>query len=184
MALGGLAAKRLSGKSLPFGEEEKAREVPLTPPGSLSVEDFYRRCTACQLCIAECPNHVLRPSEDLERLMQPEMGFGRGFCRPECTRCSELCPTGAIRRIGREEKTQYHVGTAQVAPERCLVATGQSHCGKCAQACPSGAIRMVRSEDGARRPVVAEEVCTGCGACEYLCPVKAITVQGKNEHLA
>lgn len=162
------------------------REVPLTPPGSAGVKDFYRHCTACQLCIAECPNNVLRPSGKLERLMQPEMGFEKGFCRPECTRCSELCPAGAIKKISREEKTQYHIGTARVNPDLCLVASGKGHCNKCVQACPSGAVKYVKAEDGRRMPVIAEEICTGCGACEYLCPVRpvsAITVNGKYEHL-
>ena len=163
------------------------REVPLTPPGSKSVKDFYRHCTACQLCVAECPNNVLRPSGDLERLMQPEMSYEKGFCRPECTRCSELCPTGAIRKIGQEEKTQFHIGTARVNPETCLMATGKSPCGKCVQACPSGAVKLVKTEDGQRIPVIAEEICTGCGACEYLCPVRpisAITVNGRYSHEA
>ena len=161
------------------------REVPLTPPGSAGVKDFYKHCTGCQLCVAECPNDVLRPSTDLERLMQPEMSYEKGFCRPECTRCSELCPSGAIHKISREEKTQYHIGTAHVNPEVCLLATGTGICAKCLQACPSGAIKMVKF--GERHiPTVAEEVCTGCGACEYLCPVRpisAITVNGRHQHV-
>ena len=180
------AAKKVDGglaDILP--KQAPERETPVTPPGSQSVKDFYRRCTACQLCVAECPNNVLRPSGSLDRLMQPEMSFEKGFCRPECTRCSELCPAGAIRKIGREEKTQYHIGTARVNPELCLEATGQSACGKCAQSCPSGAIQLVPSGEH-RIPAVAEEVCIGCGACEYLCPVRpisAITVNGRTQHI-
>ena len=161
------------------------RETPVTPPGSQSVRHFYQHCTGCQLCVTDCPNNVLRPSGDLDRLMQPEMSFEKGFCRPECTRCSELCPAGAIKKITREEKTQYHVGTARVNVDLCLVSTGKSHCGKCAQSCPTGAVTMVR-EGELRRPVVAEEVCIGCGACEYLCPVRpisAITVNGRSQHI-
>jgi len=181
------AAKKVDGgfaELLP--KQAPEREIPVTPPGSASVKDFYRRCTACQLCVAECPNNVLRPSGDLEHLMQPEMSFEKGWCRPECTRCSELCPAGAIRKISREEKTQYHVGASHVNLELCLSASGQSSCGKCAQACPSGAIQMVKNEEtGLLFPVVAEEQCTGCGACEHLCPVRpvsAITVNGRYEH--
>ena len=161
------------------------REAPVTPPGSRSVRDFYQHCTACQLCVAECPNDVLRPSGRLDYLMQPEMSFEKGFCRPECTRCSELCPTGAIRKITKEEKTEYHVGTAGVNVDLCLEATGKSPCGKCAEVCPTGAIAMVR-QDKTRRPAVSEEICIGCGKCEYLCPVRpvsAITVNGKSQHI-
>ena len=41
-------------------------------------------------------------------------------------------------------------------------------------------------ETGLRYPVVMEEVCIGCGACEYLCPsrpISAITVNGKPQHV-
>ena len=161
------------------------REIPITPPGSKSVKDFYRHCIACQLCVVECPNNVLRPSSDPERLMQPEMGYENGFCRPECTRCSEVCPAGAIEKITREEKTQYHIGTAHVDLQACISATGKTHCGKCASKCPVGAIHMVKTETG-MAPAVNEEVCIGCGACEQYCPVRpisAITVNGKYQHV-
>lgn len=161
------------------------RETPITPPGSFGARNFYRHCTACQLCVAECPNNVLRPSGRLEHLMQPEMSFEKGYCRPECTRCGELCPAGAILPISKEAKTNFHLGTAGVDATLCLEATGKSSCGKCAQACPTGAIMMVADGEH-RRPVVAEEVCIGCGKCEYLCPVRpisAITVNGKEVHV-
>ena len=161
------------------------RETPLTPPGSVSVNDFYRRCTACQLCVSACPNGVLRPSADLNHLMQPQMGFENGYCRPECTECSTVCPSGAILSITREEKTQYHVGTASVNRELCVAEHGTS-CGNCARHCPVGAIQMIESSEGFTVPSVDASVCIGCGACEFLCParpVSAITVNGRHQHL-
>ena len=167
-------------------KEVPERDIPITPPGSRSVKDFYKRCTACQLCVAECPNNVLRPSTDLQHLMQPEMSYERGYCRPECTRCSELCPAGAIRKITREEKTQYHVGTARVNRTLCVAEKGVS-CGNCARHCPAGAIMMVKNGDSdIRIPTVDEAKCIGCGACENLCParpISAITVNGRHNHL-
>ena len=161
------------------------RTVPITPPGSKSVKDFYSRCTACQLCIAHCPNKVLRPSSSPDHFMQPEMGYENGWCRPECTKCSEYCPTGAIELISREEKTQYHIGTASVDRELCIAEKG-TQCGNCAQKCPAGAISMVPGPAGTRVPSVNESLCIGCGACEFLCPsrpISAITVNGRHEHL-
>ena len=191
LAVGGAALKAQEKKvdggfATILDKEVPDRETPITPPGSLSVKDFYRRCTACQLCVAECPNNVLRPSTDLRHLMQPEMSYERGYCRPECTRCSELCPAGAIRKITKEEKTQYHIGTAHVNRTLCVVEEG-IECGNCARHCPAGAIMLVKDEEtGYRRPVVNEERCIGCGACENLCParpISAITVNGRHNHL-
>ena len=166
------------------------REVPLTPPGSAGVKEFYRRCTACQLCVAACPNHVLRPSTDPSRFMQPEMSYENGWCRPECTDCSRVCPTGAIGALVPAEKTAWPIGLAQVDYELCVVNRDGVSCGNCARHCPSGAIRMVPSRagdpDSPLIPSVDENLCIGCGACENLCPsrpLSAITVNGRRDHL-
>lgn len=165
------------------------RKTPVTPFGSESVEKFYKHCTACQLCVTVCPNNVLRPSSRLEHLMQPEMSFEKGYCRPECVKCSEVCPAGAILKITPEEKTEWKVGTAGVNYDLCVVNRDGVSCGNCAHHCPVGAIRMVRKnpddEKSPRIPSVNEEKCIGCGACENLCPsrpISAITVNGYSVH--
>ena len=166
-------------------KKEPVRTVPITPPGSLSVKDFYQHCTACQLCVAQCPNNVLRPSTDLAHLMQPRMSFERGYCRPECVRCTEVCPAGALLPITPEEKTAWHVGVARLDYNLCLPFSLDQECGNCARHCPAGAIRMVRKhpddEHSLRIPTIVEERCIGCGACENLCParpISAITIDG------
>lgn len=162
------------------------RGAGLVPPGAGGVKDFYSKCTACQLCVQACPNQVLRPSTELGRLLQPVMGYENGFCRPECTACSDVCPAGAIKPLAEGEKTAIRIGTARVDTSLCLAATGKENCGQCEFQCPAGAIEMVRDASGVRLPVVAEEQCIGCGKCEYLCPVRpvsAITVRGLETHI-
>jgi len=165
------------------------RITPLTPPGSLSAQNLAQRCTGCQLCISECPNDVLRPSTDLMHLMQPVMSYERGYCRPECTRCSDVCPTGAIKPIDDVEKSSIQIGHAQWYHWYCLPVTDGVECGNCARHCPTGAIEMVplHSDDDLSPmvPSVNESLCIGCGACEHLCPVRpvsAIQVVGHEVH--
>ncbi len=169
--------------------EKPERQTPLVPAGSLSLKNFANHCTACQLCVSVCPNQVLRPSTSLLNLMQPEMSYERGYCRPECTKCSDVCPSGAIRPITVEEKSSIQIGHAVVCLDNCVVNTDEVSCGNCARHCPTGAISMVRKNPddprSLRIPVVNEERCIGCGACENLCPARpftAIHVEGHEVH--
>ncbi|MCQ2148442.1 MAG: 4Fe-4S dicluster domain-containing protein [Bacteroidales bacterium] len=179
---GGLAA--LEGKQIP------ERTNPLVPFGAKGVKDFYKHCTACQLCVSGCPNGVLRPSLDLEHFMQPVMQYEKGYCRPECTNCSQVCPAGAILPITPEEKTMMHIGVAEVNLDMCVVNRDGVSCGNCARHCPVGAIIMVPKDPsrprGAQIPTVDEAKCIGCGACENLCPsrpLSAIHVNGLSVHI-
>ena len=113
------------------------RQTPLTPPGSLSTKNMAQRCTGCQLCISECPNQVLRPSDDLMHLMQPVMSYERGYCRPECNRCSQVCPAGAILPIKKEVKASTQIGHAVWIKKNCIPLTDSVECGNCARHCPA-----------------------------------------------
>ena len=178
---GGLAA--IEEKKIP------ERATAITPPGSMSARNFAQHCTACQLCVSVCPNQVLRPSSDLTRLMQPEMSYERGYCRPECTKCAEVCPAGAIRPITKADKSAIQIGHAVWIKENCICITDDVECGNCARHCPVGAIQMVASDpenpESRKIPVVNTERCIGCGACENLCPSRpfsAIYVEGHIMH--
>jgi len=165
------------------------RETPITPFGSLSARNFAQHCTACQLCVSVCPNQVLRPSNGLMNFMQPEVSYERGYCRPECTKCSEVCPTGAIRPITKEEKSSTQIGHAVWIAQNCIVNRDNESCGNCERHCPTGAIQMVAKDandpKSLKIPVVNTERCIGCGACENLCPARpfsAIYVEGHEDH--
>lgn len=178
---GGLAA--IKDKEIP------RRKTKLVPPGALSAAHLAQHCTACQLCITECPNQVLRPSSELSTLMQPEMQFKDGACRPECTRCSHVCPTGAICPITRAEKSSIQIGHAVWINKNCLINTDGITCGNCARHCPNGAIQMMvknpADDYSPKIPVVDTTRCIGCGMCESVCPARpfsAIYVEGHLVH--
>lgn len=177
---GGLAL--IEDKQLPV------RKTPITPPGSLSAKHFAQHCTACQLCVSECPNDILRPSTDLGTFMQPKMEYDRGYCRPECNRCSSVCPAGAIKPITLADKSSTQIGHAVWVRKNCVSAQGEDQCDNCARHCPTGAIQMVHidgDEENPMIPAINESRCIGCGACEHLCPARpfsAIYVEGNEVH--
>ena len=174
---GGLAA--IEDKKIPV------RKTRIAPPGAVSLSNLHQHCTACQLCVSVCPNEVLRPMTDVEHFMQPESSYERGYCRPECTRCSEVCPTGAIKPIDTADKSSIQIGHAVWVKANCVPITDGVECGNCARHCPTGAITMVESENGLKIPAVNTEKCIGCGACENLCPARpfsAIYVEGHESH--
>ncbi len=191
LATTALAAKAQSGHmdggfAPVIDKQNPERGGKLVPFGAGGADSFYSRCTACQLCVTNCPNHVLRPSTDFAHFLQPEMGYDKGYCRPECNVCSQVCPAGAIRPVERGQKLTMQIGIAHVNLSLCFAASGEATCGNCAYHCPSGAIMMVDNEaSGHKVPVVSEARCIGCGACENLCPsrpVSAITVRANSVH--
>lgn len=182
--------KKLDGGLAQLEDKQPPRRTtPVLPPGALSARRFATRCTACQLCVAKCPNGVLRPGTDMLTLMQPVMSFERGACRPECNVCSQVCPSDAITPISVEDKSATQIGHAVWVSKNCVVLTDEVSCGNCARHCPAGAIEMVprdpKDDTSPMVPAVNESRCIGCGMCEYVCPARpfsAIYVEGHETH--
>ncbi len=157
------------------------------PPGALDFERFTSKCTACQLCVSNCPGFVLKPAAlqyGLSGFLQPRLDFDSGMCEFDCVRCSNICPNGALEPLKVERKRRLQIGMAEYFRKRCVVVTDRTFCGACAEHCPTGAVHMVDWEEGLTIPKVEPELCIGCGACEYICPVrpdKAIIVSGNKK---
>jgi ferredoxin len=164
-----------------------ARAIPVTPPGAESLAEFTGRCTACHLCISACPTQVLVPSfleYGILGILQPQMDYRAGFCNFDCTRCTDVCPSGALLPVSPETKHAVQLGAAKFVKDNCIVYTEGTECGACSEHCPTKAVRMIPYKL-LMTPEVREEYCIGCGACEYACPTrpyKAIYVEGLKTH--
>ncbi|MBE6380895.1 MAG: 4Fe-4S dicluster domain-containing protein [Lentisphaerae bacterium] len=171
----------------------KAGKVPddaIAPPGAGSVEKFLATCTGCGLCVSNCPGGCLQPASGeygWKGFMLPTMKFSgktAGKCEYECAKCSNLCPTGALQKLTRPEKKRCRIGMAYFYPDNCLAYVQGKSCGACQEHCPTAALTMIPGPKGATIPSVNQDLCIGCGNCEYACPVtpKAIRVKGLKKH--
>jgi polyferredoxin len=180
---------RLSG-----GVRKNFSRSVIRPPGSVAEDEFLRRCIKCDQCIRVCPTNVLQPAmfeAGLEGLWTPIMISKMGWCELNCTLCSQVCPTGAIREISIAEKLgtgpfegkgPVKTGTAFYNQGRCLPWAMDTSCVVCEEVCPVSPkaifTRNVEVIDrwGAnlqlKRPYIDPDKCIGCGICEHECPVK------------
>ncbi len=179
-ALGGLAAGL--GLTLDPGHPSGSdRPLPLRhpdllrPPGAVPEPGFLARCLRCGLCQRACPTNTLQPDwhrAGLEGLLAPRLLLRHGACDQQCNACGQVCPTEAIRPLDPEERRHARVGTAAVAPGRCLPWAWDRECLVCEEQCPYGAVTLERPPGRrAGRPSVDPDRCNGCGVCEDRCPV-------------
>ncbi|MFC1661850.1 4Fe-4S binding protein [Gemmatimonadota bacterium] len=173
------------------------------PPGSLGEDDFLGRCIRCGQCMRVCPNNALHPTmleAGFEGLWTPYLIARIGYCEPTCTLCGQVCPTGAIQeltqvqKVGNEETAPMSIGTAFFDRGRCLPWAMATPCIVCEEWCPTSPKAIYLKEEVAvdregnevrvQRPHVDPALCTGCGACEYACPVfdrKAVYITSVGE---
>jgi formate hydrogenlyase subunit 6/NADH:ubiquinone oxidoreductase subunit I len=115
----------------------------------------------------------------LAGILAPVIHFASDYCREDCVACTEVCPSGAIKRLAVEDKLQARIGFPQVDMSICLLGDDRE-CAACFSHCPYEAVRRVWSEEEyTLTPQVDPNRCNGCGACQVACPtspVKAIVI--------
>ncbi len=164
----------------------------IRPPGAAD-EAFNALCARCGNCMASCPYDLLMPdlgSSGIDGLFTPVMLFRsrnegqEKFCFQECTACTQVCPSGALRPLTRDDKQQTSIGVAHVSKRKCLAWEKGEFCMVCQEFCPYHAINEVE-RNGVMCPVVDAAKCRGCGACESQCPALpiAITIGGRMPQL-
>jgi ferredoxin len=170
--------------------EANANSRLIRPPGAVDEYNFLAKCIRCGQCMRVCPNNALHPTlleSGMEGLWTPILLARIGYCEPSCTLCGQVCPTGAIleltlkEKVGDKETTPNRIGTAFFDRGRCLPWAMGKTCIVCEEWCPTSPKAIYFKEETVtdrngkdqllKRPYVDPEPCTGCGACEYACPI-------------
>ncbi len=186
----GTAVVSLTGLNSLYGKPGEGQVAPpglLRPPGALPEMDFLSQCVRCGECVAACPTNCLQPiwlSAGFMGLFSPSFVPRRGYCDPKCNRCGQVCPTGAIRSLPKNDRIWAKMGTSVITPEKCLAWEHKKGCMVCDEVCGFDAV-VFNKVPGNPVPVpeIIEDKCSGCGFCEHFCPVQnqsAIVVKPMN----
>jgi MauM/NapG family ferredoxin protein len=156
----------------------------LRPPGVVDENDFLKKCVRCGECIKICLKNALYPATleyGLANLYTPVLIPRKGYCEYNCTLCGQVCPTKAIPKLPPEIKKRSIIGIAVFDKNHCLPYAKKVNCMVCEEHCPvpKKAIRFdIKKETNIegkeivlKKPYVVDELCIGCGICEYVCPL-------------
>ena len=142
---------------------EKLKDVIL-PPGAENKEKFFNKCLNCNLCVENCPQKIIVKAD--KEYGAIHIDYSKGLCDYNCHKCSQVCPSGAIKKLTLEEKQKTRIAMAMINEDKC------SQCGECVKSCPVLAI----IKENRKPPVLNAMKCIGCGACKNACHFGAIEI--------
>lgn len=164
-ALAMLGAGYAAGLNFAKNITQKVKDIIL-PAGAEDADRMANTCFNCNICVNNCPKGILAKADKNVPFVHIDYEKGEHYCGYKCHKCSEVCPSGAIKKISLKEKQNTKIGTASVS-ERCF------GCEICAHLCPTGAISIAE-----RKAVIDESKCIGCGKCAAVCKAGAINISG------
>ncbi|WP_310601476.1 4Fe-4S binding protein [Desulfobulbus sp.] len=196
-----LAAGALAPLALPSRTQARHGDpLLIRPPGALAEPDFLDYCLRCGECMKVCIGNALHATwleAGLEGMFTPKLIGRLGYCEYNCTLCGQICPSGAIRKLGKSEKQAVVIGLAHFDKNRCLPYASATPCIVCEEHCPTPdkaikfkevAVDTPKGEQiTLRLPYVVENLCIGCGICENKCPLEGeaairVTAAGESRH--
>lgn len=149
-------------------------QAKVRPPGGQDEDRLISACIRCERCIEACPKSALRPAHVEDGILgvrTPSSNFDEGWCdfcaesNGGVPRCVSACPTEALKLSDDAQPETTIIGKARIIKDWCLAWSKANGCRFCYDACPYDAIEL----DDYGRPVVIEDKCNGCGACQCSC---------------
>ncbi len=149
------------------------------PPGGQDEAHLVSACIRCEKCYEACPRKVIVPAhieDGLLGMRSPMLNFDDGYCDfcveenggvPLCVRA---CPTNALVFDAEATAENTLLGLAVIDEKQCL-AYRDTGCRYCYDACNEAGYEAIELKSGGAnpQPVVVEDKCVGCGACESVC---------------
>ena len=166
-----MAEPNLQRRAFLRGRSPKFNKAAIRPPWSLPLVDFIASCERCDDCAKACPEKIIVKGDG----GYPEVDFKRGECT-FCGQCVDSCHANAFVAGARDTNNAWDV-VAKVLPD-CL-SLNQVMCRACGDHCDARAIRFQLKIGGNAEPLINHNLCTGCGACLYVCPNKSIEINDK-----
>lgn len=172
----------------------------IRPPGACFEQEFLARCVRCGECMQVCIGNALQPvflQAGVDGMFTPILSARYGYCEFNCTLCGQVCPTGALKPLSLDEKRHFKIGHAHFDTTLCLPYAKGIPCIVCEEHCPTAekAIKFhdvkVFGQDGSeivvKQPYIVDDLCIGCGICEYKCPLPGraavyVTSAGEQRH--
>ncbi|HET6407737.1 MAG TPA: 4Fe-4S dicluster domain-containing protein [Chthoniobacteraceae bacterium] len=135
----------------------------LRPPGAIEEDAFLAGCTQCNACVEACPHDAISHAPRRYR-----RAAGTPMIDPvlqPCWMCDDFpCITVCEPNVLRLDLPKK-IGLARIDAVNCLPYQGRA-CSACVEDCPvPGAIVLV-----GEKPRIVEDICTGCGVCQFVCP--------------
>ena len=158
-----------------------SKESICRPPGGQDEDHLMAGCIRCEKCYEVCPRHVISPANiehGIINVRTPTLDFSNDYC-DFCAEenggvplCEHVCPTDALKISESTSPNSIKIGTAEIDIFQCL-AYRDTGCRFCYDACVKAGYNAIelKGVSGAAnpQPVVLEDKCVGCGACQSVC---------------
>ncbi len=155
----------------------------IRPPFALDELEFLLACTRCGECERACPHGVifsLSTRLGAKVAATPALDLINKGCQLcDDWPCVTVCePTALVLpETIEDKKPQPKLATLAIDEKSCLPYNGPE-CGACAASCPvEGALVWEMT-----RPLINQEICTGCAMCRESCITEPKSISVKSIH--